>query len=83
MKRIFLSLLASPMLLCAQSPAPAAAPAAAGVSGGGIFVGTRGLDNSGWMGRVNEYEMNKQGLRPAVRNEYWYVRDSWFFNFTG
>lgn len=81
MRKLVICITAAPLLLCAQSPAPPPAPA--GVSGGGIFIGTRGLDNSGWMGRVNEYEMNKQGLRPAVRSEYWHSLGSWFFSFAG
>jgi hypothetical protein len=71
------------------APAPAADPAAeasdapAALSGGSIFYGTRALDNSGWQGRVNEYEANKGGVRPAVGLNFWYAKDSTFFDFTG
>jgi len=70
----------------AQQPGKPAEPVAAppaGTSGGGFFLGVRGLNNEGWMGRINEYEMNKGGVRPVFGSSYWYSRDSWFFDFYG
>lgn len=87
MKRTVASLLIAAIALPAAAqqpgqPAQQAAPTPA-ASGGGFFLGTRGLSNDGWMGRANEYEMNKGGARPVFGTSYWYSRGSWFFDFFG
>lgn len=64
-------------------PVSTEAPAGGGTSGGSLFLGLRGLDNSDWMGRVNEFEANKDGARPSIGFNYWYGRGSWFFDFFG
>ncbi len=67
-----------------QTPAPAAGAAkdaSAGASGSSFFLGTRALDNTGWGGRVNEYEYNGQGFAPVFSANYWFARDSWFVDF--
>ena len=72
--------------LSGQTPAPdpdpgAAKDASAGASGSSFFFGTRALDNTGWGGRVNEYEYNGQGFAPVFGANYWFARDSWFVDF--
>lgn len=84
MKRILTLtlLLALPAVSQQPQPAPAAdKPAAA--SGGEWFFGTRGVNNDGWAGRVNEYEANKSGLRPTSGFNYWVQRDKFFLDLSG
>jgi hypothetical protein len=82
---LLIATLLLPLNTLAQQPAVSAQPAAAptAASGGDFFFGIRGLGNSDWMGRVNEYEMNKEGVRPAFGAGYWFSKDSWFFDFYG
>jgi hypothetical protein len=95
MKQFTVLFLTTSLLLppaTAQQAAPTATPvkpaaeqpaASTALSGGSVFLGTRALDNADWPGRVSEYEANKGGARPAVGINYWYSRDSWFFDFFG
>jgi hypothetical protein len=64
----------------AQDPKPAAAAAA---YGGNFFVGTRGLDNANYLGRVSEYEVSPQGLRPSLGAGFWAQRDGLAVDFRG
>ncbi|MBL8217891.1 MAG: hypothetical protein JNL62_01610 [Bryobacterales bacterium] len=86
---LLIASLMTPASAFAQQPTGAAAPPAekdvppVAQSGSNLFLGTRVLDNNGWPGRVNEYEMNKGGARPSIGFDYWYSRESWFFNFFG
>jgi hypothetical protein len=73
--------LLTPAAVLAQEKSDTTAPAA--LTGNSYFFGVRALDNSGWQGRVNEYEINKGGARPPVAFSYWYSRGSWFFDFFG
>jgi hypothetical protein len=69
----------------AQAPAPpaeqpAATPAAEFASGGSTFIGTRALDETGWPGRINQYELNQEGFAPALSTNFWFSKNSWFID---
>lgn len=59
------------------------APAPPNGYGGQFFVGTRGLDNSNYLGQVSEYDTARQGLRPSVGLDFWTQRGSTFFDMGG
>ncbi len=52
-------------------------------SGGHFFVGTRGLDNANYLGKVSEYDTARQGLRPSVGTNFWIQRGSTFLDVNG
>lgn len=74
-----------PLILCpagaAQETATPAPPPTG--SGGSVFVGTRGLDNSNYLGKVSEYDAARDGLRPSVGVEYWRQGENYFVDAGG
>ena len=55
-------------------------PATPSGVGGNVFIGTRGLDNANYLGRVSEYDTARQGLRPSIGVGVWGQKSNWFFD---
>ncbi len=66
-----------------QQPAQGAAPAQPSGYGGNVFVGTRGLDNNNYLGRVSEYDTSRQGLRPSIGAGFWGQNGNVYLDFRG
>ncbi|MCW5966767.1 MAG: hypothetical protein KIT83_22195 [Bryobacterales bacterium] len=47
-------------------------------SGGNIFVGTRGVNNTDYLGLASEYDVAPQGLRPSVGGSFWSLQNGMF-----
>lgn len=79
------------LLVCGSAGAqePASAPQSSTSTalptgyGGGLFLGTRGLDNANYLGRVSEYDVARQGLRPSTSLDFWGLRGGFFLDFRG
>ncbi len=52
-------------------------------AGGHVFLGTRGLDNANYLGRVSEYDTARQGIRPSAGVNVWVQRGSRFVELRG